>query len=444
MSSLIDISKAWEGRVVDGKFPLQKWLGGSAHSAVFLTERNANGFQKAAIKLIPAEVSATDNLKEDVQLFRWADIAKLSHPHLIRLLESGGCQIDGTNLLYVVMEYAEEDLAQILPLRSLSPEEVREMLPPTVDALVFLHHAGFVHGHMKPSNIMAVNNQLKISADHLRKTGERENRESTVYDAPELPSMGFSPAADVWSLGATLVSILTQHEPVKSRQQGEAAVAETVPEPFREIAKRCLQVQPERRSTLGEILTKLKSQEPTPPKSLEQPRSEQRTNRWLILPIAVVLLLLAVWLGRKFMAQPPQLPAAETHAPESPGPIVKPRAAPAPAPFPDRVEPTPAANTPGSVLQQVLPQVSRSAQNTIQGHVRVSVQLSVDGSGNVSQAKLISAGPSKYFANQALTAARRWRFKPPQKDAQATASEWLLRFQFGRTSTQVFPAQLKR
>lgn len=441
MSSLIDISKAWEGRIVDGKFPLQKWLGGSTHSAVFLTEHNVNGFQKAAIKLIPAEVSSTDNLKEDVQLFRWADIAKLSHPHLIRLFESGRCHIDGTNLLYVVMEYAEEDLAQILPLRSLSSEEVREMLPPTVDALVFLHHAGFVHGHMTPSNIMAVNNQLKISADHLRKTGERENRESTVYDAPELPSIGFSPAADVWSLGATLVSILTQHEPVKSRQQGDAAVAETVPEPFREIAKRCLQVQPQRRGSLGEVLTKLKAHEPTPPKSLEQPRSVKRTNRWFILPIAVVLLLLAVWLGRKFMAQPPQLPAAETHSPESP---TAPTAAPAPAPFPEKPEPAPTGNTPGSVLQQVLPQVSRSAQNTIQGHVKVSVQLSVDASGNVSQAKLISAGPSKYFANQALTAARRWKFKPPEKDGQATASEWLLRFQFGRISTQAFPAQVKR
>ncbi|MGB9361070.1 MAG: hypothetical protein WCA99_05685, partial [Candidatus Sulfotelmatobacter sp.] len=112
MSSLIDISKQWEGRLIDSKFPLQKLLAGSARSAVFLTERNADGFQKAAIKLIPAESCSAENLKEEDQLFRWADIAKLSHPNLIRLFESGRCQIDGTNLLYVVMEYAEEDLAQ--------------------------------------------------------------------------------------------------------------------------------------------------------------------------------------------------------------------------------------------------------------------------------------------------------------------------------------------
>ena len=128
MSSLIDISKQWEGRIVDGKFPLQKWLGGSAGSAVFLTERSVNGFQKAALKLIPAETCSAENLKEEAQLFRWADIAKLSHPHLIRLFESGRCQIDGTSLLYVVMEYAEENLAQVVPLRSLSTGEVQEML----------------------------------------------------------------------------------------------------------------------------------------------------------------------------------------------------------------------------------------------------------------------------------------------------------------------------
>ena len=57
------------------------------------------------------------------------------------------------NFLYVVMEYAEENLAQILPQRSLSPEEVKEMLPPMAETLAYLHQAGLAHGHIKPSNI---------------------------------------------------------------------------------------------------------------------------------------------------------------------------------------------------------------------------------------------------------------------------------------------------
>jgi hypothetical protein len=35
--------KKWEGRV-DGKFPLGHWLGGSEHSAVFLTEQLSASF----------------------------------------------------------------------------------------------------------------------------------------------------------------------------------------------------------------------------------------------------------------------------------------------------------------------------------------------------------------------------------------------------------------
>jgi TonB family protein len=95
------------------------------------------------------------------------------------------------------------------------------------------------------------------------------------------------------------------------------------------------------------------------------------------------------------------------------------------------------------VLHQVLPDISSSAQNTINGHVKVSVQVSVDPSGNVSQAKFVSAGPSKYFAERALAAARSWKFTPPHVDGQASASEWILRFEFGRGSTQAFPTETK-
>jgi TonB family protein len=96
------------------------------------------------------------------------------------------------------------------------------------------------------------------------------------------------------------------------------------------------------------------------------------------------------------------------------------------------------------VLQQVLPDVSRQAQSTITGRVKVGVRVSVDASGNVSQAALASAVTSKYFANLALGTARRWKFNPPQVNGQATASEWLLRFQFGRTSTQVSASEINR
>ncbi|MFZ0420141.1 MAG: TonB family protein [Candidatus Sulfotelmatobacter sp.] len=439
--TLIDVGKNWEGRVIDGKFPLLQWLGGSEDSAVFLTERRGSGPQKAAIKLIRAEVFSSNNFDEADQLSRWADGAKLSHPHLIRLFESGRGQIDASNFLYVVMEYAEENLAQILPLRPLSPEEVKEMLPPTAQALSFLHQAGFAHGRIKPSNIMAVDNQLKISADSLRKAGERDKQALSAYTAPEVDSTGPSPAADAWSLGAMLVAVLTQHEPLIAKSKdGGVAIQDTIPQPFYGIAERCLRFDPQRRCTINEVLGKPAVQEPPPAIAIEKPVSAKRSTIWIILPVIAAIILLAVLFGRR--SHQPPVPPAESHPAQSPNAANVP-AAQSPAPFHDRATPTQTGIAKGRVLQQVLPEVSQGARNTIQGHIKIGVQVSVDTSGNVSQARLISPGPSKYFANQALTAARHWKFSPPQLNGQPSPSEWILHFQFGRTLTQVFPAETK-
>src|SRR5579862_5330589 len=96
--------KQWVGQTVDGKFPLQRYLGGSEGSAVFLTERReGDRVQRAAIKLIRSEPE-----NDDRQLARWRLAAAVSHPNLIALFEMGRCQLGDAAMLYVVMECAEE------------------------------------------------------------------------------------------------------------------------------------------------------------------------------------------------------------------------------------------------------------------------------------------------------------------------------------------------
>ena len=123
--------KECEGQLV-GEFKLLQHLGGSDHSVVFLTER-ATG-EKAALKLVPADPATADN-----QVARWRQAAQLAHPNLIKLFESGHCQLTGMNLVYVVMEYASENLAEFLPQRALGPDETRDMLEPFVETLANLH-----------------------------------------------------------------------------------------------------------------------------------------------------------------------------------------------------------------------------------------------------------------------------------------------------------------
>ena len=184
--------KEYEGEVITNTFPLRQYLGGSGHSALFLTQLSGPQSSKAAVKLIPAGEFA------DVQLSLWRRGSQLSHPNLLGLYQSGRCQLADMDLLYVVMEYAEEDLSQILPERPLAAAEARDMLEPVFDTLTFLHGQGLVHSHIKPSNILATGDRLKLSSDTLFPSGEfrRFPGEFDVYVPPECAASALTPG---WS-----------------------------------------------------------------------------------------------------------------------------------------------------------------------------------------------------------------------------------------------------
>src|SRR5277367_1044781 len=254
---MTDAWKQQEGQTVGGHFRLIQYLGGTEHSAVFLTELGESR-QRVAIKLIGADPAEADS-----QLSRLRRAAKLSHPHLAHIFETGRAQVGNASVLYVVTEYAEEDLAQILPDRALTPEEVREMLPFVIEALLFLHSQGLVHARLKPSNILAVNDQLKLSIDGVCAVGERgiSGEKPTAYDAPELAPTGPSPAGDVWSLGMTIVEVLTKRLPVwEWTGHADPPAPRTLPAPFLEIARNCLRRDPSMRCTLREVAENLDPQ----------------------------------------------------------------------------------------------------------------------------------------------------------------------------------------
>src|SRR5712692_4604936 len=297
-SKMTDAWKQWEGQVVNGEFPLRQYLGGSEHSAVFLTEHGER-LQKAAIKLIPADPATAE-----LQLSRGKLAAELSHPHLICLFQMGRCQLGGMELLYAVMEYAEEDLSHILPHRTLTPAEARDMVEPVLDALAYAHGQGFVHGHIKPANVMAIGDQLKISSDGLCRTGQSSGGlgEAGVYDPPEAAGGEISPAGDVWSLGMTLVEALTQRLPIWERTvRGEPVLPETIPAPFLDIARHCLRRDPQLRWTVADITARLQQPVPVPvpvPQKQTTARPREVSAKWrYIVPTAAGALVLAAMLA---------------------------------------------------------------------------------------------------------------------------------------------------
>jgi eukaryotic-like serine/threonine-protein kinase len=274
-SAMTEVWTQWEGQVVNGIYPLRRFLNASEHSSVFLTESTTEGFLNAAIKLIPADPALTK-----LQLWHWKTAATFSHPHLIRLLDSGQCEIAGHPLLFVVMEYAEETLSQILPIRALEPGEVRELLVPTLDALAFLHRENWVQGQLKPSNFLVVNDQLKLASDTFRPAGAPTELGArlSLYDPPEIERGEVSAATDVWALGVTLVEALTQSAPTWPNGRSEPpALPANLPATFVDTVQRCLSLNPADRPTIADLQAQTKptpSAAPAPASQPPPPRPE--------------------------------------------------------------------------------------------------------------------------------------------------------------------------
>ena len=250
-----DFWKQWEGQVINGRYPLRRLLGVSSHSAVFLTEDEA-AHAAAAIKFIRADAPLAD-----LQLARWRAVAAISHPHLIRLLGWGQCSLGRHELLFVVMEYAEQSLAQILIHRALTFDEVRELMGPTLAALAFIHRSDWVYGQMKPSNICVVNDTLKLASDVLRPAGDSAvgTVEFSPYHAPEETAGTSSSVGDLWGLGMTVVAALTRYPVARRHERSEIALPASVTPAFAAAIRQCLSLDPARRPSATDLEAQLKS-----------------------------------------------------------------------------------------------------------------------------------------------------------------------------------------
>jgi outer membrane biosynthesis protein TonB len=267
----VSICEQWEGRTVDGKFPLLEWLGGSADRGVFLTVRQ--GIQTANIKLILASGSDADGYLE-----QWEAAKALSHPDLVQVMETGRYLIDGKDMVYVVTERAEGVLSGIIPRKALEPSKARAVFHPVLDALAYVHEQGFVHGSVRPSNILLVGDRWKLSGDSPVAAGgkPKQTQEPGAYDAPEVATGKLTAASDVWSLGMTMTEALAQQTPAwESSAKGDPVMPPLLTQPFLDIARKSLRRDPIQRCSIAEMKTLLGRDEPPPLTILEEPEPVQ-------------------------------------------------------------------------------------------------------------------------------------------------------------------------
>jgi TonB family protein len=182
----------------------------------------------------------------------------------------------------------------------------------------------------------------------------------------------------------------------------------------------------------------------------------RRLSRGALLLILGAVAVLLSWVGISvFRTEPTSAPAATEGAPnsesQSPAPVPAPSEAapvvsdePLPKPATETAETRSAEaksvesevrkqpDASPSPISEVIPDVPRSARETIRGTVRVSVRVIVDKEGTVLVATADDPGPSRYFERLAIQASKKWTFAPTDSEEQRIK---LVRFNFTRAGT---------
>jgi TonB family protein len=319
----------------------------------------------------------------------------------------------------------------------------------------------------------------------------------SLYDSPETERGEVSAAADVWALGVTLVEALGQDLPQWPNGRSEpASLPPHLPAALAGTVQRCLSPNPADRPTIADLQAQTRPTpsaqqgSPAPPAQAEPvapvPQEESAIRatphgysssfeleppkrNWGTPAIAaMVVVLLAVWGGTRLFRghsrslqpaevasqqgaattspdqsptasapasglRPSASPPAPSGAPPQPS-VDQPAAPPHHAPGPTDQRRQRSANISSAVVHEEIPKVPQGVRQTIHGHVKVAIRVTVDRSGNVVRDRFENAGPSRYFNRLASEAARKWKFASGDNDG---SREWLLRFEFGRDGTTV-------
>ena len=345
----------YEGRTIADIFPLNKLLAPEGRSAFFSTT-NGTG-TPAVIRLIEAHFDESEILD------RWRQVAEIQQPNLVTLKKYGQTVVDGTPLVYALMETTDANLADVLDDRPLSVEETRQVATSLVGALQALHSRNLIHEHIEPANVLAVGEVIKLRSDCIR-------------EAPEGQEGLDLKAHDVHNLAIVLLQALTQQRTLPSGTvlptpfnhiipngisgtwglpQIAAALSPgaAFPEPPATPIPTVAAPTPMPKPIAAQPIAPLsQAPEPTPPVPLVrdrivrpvEPAPSRRLGLWIACAIGILLLLLLGWYFLHAApatnakdAQPiPTLATAgrEDTAPASPPPAAAatvPSAAPAPS-----------------------------------------------------------------------------------------------------------------
>lgn len=209
------------GSVLDGRYDVRARLARGGMSTVYRAVDLRLDREVALKVLYP-------HLAEDPALVvRFEQEAKtaarLSHPHVVNVLDQGVDRHDDGDVAYLAMEYVPGYTLRTVLQRqgALTPRIALAYLDAIVDGLAAAHAAGLVHRDMKPENVLVSRDgRIKVADFGLARaathhTGTGATLVGTVaYISPEL--VKGAPAderSDIYAVGIMLYEMLTGRQP---------------------------------------------------------------------------------------------------------------------------------------------------------------------------------------------------------------------------------------
>jgi serine/threonine-protein kinase len=331
------------------RYRIERELGAGGMATVYLAH-DLRHERDVAIKVLHPDLGAA--LGSERFLSEIRTTAKLQHPHILPLLDSG----DANGLLYYVMPVASGETLRVrlererqLPI----PEAIR-IAREVASALDYAHRHGVIHRDIKPENVLLHDGQALVAdfgialavqqAGGQRMTQTGLSLGTPQYMSPE-QAMGertIDARSDIYALGAVTYEMLTGEPPftgpsvqaivakvLSERPVPPHTVRDTVPAGIEEAVLTALAKLPaDRFATAAEFAAALGAGQQSTTTALRQPAGLRGTARarWrdplvLALGAAVVVLVGALAMIAPRARQADPFPIRTVITAEDEGPV---------------------------------------------------------------------------------------------------------------------------
>ena len=206
---------------LDDRYVIEREIGAGGMATVYLA-RDRKLDREVALKVLRPELGAVLGAERFLAEIRFS--ARLDHPHILKLLDSG----TASGLLYCVLPYVRgESLRHKLDREHrLGIDDALKITRQIASALDYAHREGLVHRDIKPENILIQEGEALLAdfgiALAVKEAGGNRLTQTGLslgtpqYMSPEQATgdRGIDARSDVYSLAAVLYEMLAGEPPV--------------------------------------------------------------------------------------------------------------------------------------------------------------------------------------------------------------------------------------